>query len=129
MAMAQVTCVVDRLKAWPRAVSLTYPPRNTAPSVNAAPTIDASTTLPGRSRYIHRPTSRAMGIVQAIVNVPQDEPGTRRTDPAGMAASVCHGMPTSAEPGAGSASAVCQFIGAGVFSGNDSLKVIDCPPH
>src|SRR3954453_19806489 len=83
MAMAHVTCVVDRLKAWPRAVSLMYPPRNTAPSVRAAPTSDASTTLPGRSLYIHRPTSKAMGIVQAIVNVPHDEPGTRRTASAG----------------------------------------------
>src|SRR4051812_15743298 len=89
MAMAHVTCVVDRLKAWPRAVSLMYPPRNTAPSVNAAPTSDASTTLPGRSLYIHRPTSRAIGIVQAMVNVPQEEPETRRTEPGGIGA--CQG--------------------------------------
>src|SRR3954471_10203308 len=96
--MAHVTCVVDRLKAWPRAVSLMYPPRNTAPSVRAAPTIDASTTLPGRRRYIHRPTSRAMGIVQAMVNVPQDEPETRRTAPGGMAASTTPASSDAAPP-------------------------------
>ena len=38
--------------------------------------IDASTTRPGRMLYIHKPTNRAIGMVQAMVNVPQEEPGT-----------------------------------------------------
>src|SRR3954467_2986986 len=85
-AIAQMTCLSVRLNAWPSAVSLIQPPRKTAPSVRVAPTIDASTVFPGRSLYIHRPTSRAIGIVQAMVNVPQEEPGTMRSDLGGMAA-------------------------------------------
>ncbi len=33
---------------------------------------DASTTFPLRMRYMHRPTNSAIGIVQAMVNVPHD---------------------------------------------------------
>ena len=40
---------------------------------------------PLRMRYIHRPTNRAIGIVQAMVNVPQELPGTTWTHPAGRA--------------------------------------------
>jgi hypothetical protein len=35
---------------------------------------------------MYKPTNSAIGIVQAMVNVPQDEPGTRRDAPAGIAA-------------------------------------------
>ena len=53
--------------------------------------IDASITRPGRILYMYRPTNSAIGIVQAMVNVPQEEPGTRRTAPAGRAArAACH---------------------------------------
>ena len=40
--------------------------------------IEASTTFPLRRRYMYQPTKRAIGIVQAIVKVPHDEPGTSR---------------------------------------------------
>src|SRR4051794_40338030 len=127
MAMAQVTWVVDRLKAWPSGVSLMYPPRKTAPSVRAAPTIDASTTLPGRSLYIHRPTSRAMGIVQAMVNVPHDEPETRRTEPAGIEASLGPKNETCGPPSTGvpRASHRPHFISVGVLRLKLPPKSID----
>ena len=51
------------------------PPRIVAPMTPAAPISDASVTRPGRMRYIHRLTSSAIGIVQAMVNVPQALPG------------------------------------------------------
>src|SRR3954468_16646013 len=51
-------------------------PATTAASVRTPPMSDASTTRPGRMRYIHSPTSRAIGIVQAMVNVPHELPGT-----------------------------------------------------
>ena len=41
--------------------------------------IEASSVLPGRSLNMYRPMNNAMGMVQAIVNVPQEEPGTTRT--------------------------------------------------
>jgi hypothetical protein len=34
---------------------------------------------------MYKPTKSAMGIVQAIVNVPHELPGTRRTEPLGKA--------------------------------------------
>src|SRR5262245_17009783 len=55
----------------------------TAPRVIAPPTMDASTIRPLRMRYIHRPTKSAIGIVQAIVNVPQLLPGITCFEPAG----------------------------------------------
>ena len=39
---------------------------------------DASTTFPLRNRYMYQPTNSAIGIVQAIVNVPHELPGTSR---------------------------------------------------
>src|SRR2546425_928652 len=51
----------------------TLPPATSASSNNNAPTIDASPTLPGRQRFIHQPMSRAMGMVQAIVNSPHGD--------------------------------------------------------
>ncbi len=75
-----------RLKAWampdPGAI---IPPMKVAARVRAAPMSDASTTFPGRILYMYRPTNKAMGIVQAMVNVPQYEPGTRRTAPVSFA--------------------------------------------
>src|SRR5436309_4176320 len=57
-------------------------PTTTAPMVSTPPMSDASTTFPGRMRYIHRPVKSAIGIVQAMVNVPHDEPGTTWEQPA-----------------------------------------------
>src|SRR5690242_11838380 len=108
--MAQTTCLSVRLKAWPKPVSLIQPPKKTAPSVRLAPMMEASTVFPGRNLYIHRPTSRAIGIVQAIVKVPQEEPGTMRAEFGGIAPSVCQGMPWTADPGGGSTSNVFQSI-------------------
>src|SRR6476620_3298201 len=119
-----MTCVSVRLNAWPKAVSLIQPPRKTAPSVRVAPTIDASTVFPGRTLYIHRPTSRAIGIVQAIVNVPHEEPGTMRAEPVGIGPSVCHGIPAPLDAGAGIASNEVHSIGVGVFNLNESVNAI-----
>src|SRR5690348_13225257 len=58
-------------------------PTTTAASTRAPPITDASATRPGRMRYIHRPTNRAIGTVQAMVNVPHELPGTICLDPAG----------------------------------------------
>ena len=51
----------------------TRPPPTSAISNNSAPMIDASPTFPGRQRFIHQPISKAMGIVQAIVNSPHGD--------------------------------------------------------
>src|SRR5262249_21701154 len=51
--------------------------------VAAAPISDASRIFPRRNLYIYRPTNSAIGIVQAIVNVPHELPGTANTAPAG----------------------------------------------
>src|SRR5687768_4816728 len=64
----------------------THPPATVATSVNAPPIRDASMTRPLRILYMYSPTNSAIGIVQAIVNVPHAEPGTRRTAPGGSAA-------------------------------------------
>src|SRR5438270_827852 len=40
---------------------------------------DASTTWPGRILYMYSPTNSAIGMVQAIVNVPHGLPGIART--------------------------------------------------
>ncbi len=53
---------------------------------------DASPMRPLRMRYIHRPTNSAMGMVQAMVNRPQDEPGITQDDPSGR----CSVSPPSA---------------------------------
>src|SRR4051794_8829878 len=82
--MAITTCHADKLNQWPTSWLATHPPAKVATSVRAAPMIDASITRPGRILYMYRPMNRAIGIVQAMVNVPHEEPGTRRTAPAGM---------------------------------------------
>src|SRR5437879_10634950 len=58
-------------------------PATVAARTPAAPISDASRTRPLRMRYMYRPTNRAMGMVQAMVKVPQDEPGTTWAQPAG----------------------------------------------
>src|SRR5262249_61544741 len=55
----------------------------TAARVAAAPMSEASTMAPLRILYMYRPTKSAMGMVRAMVKVPQDEPGTTCTQPAG----------------------------------------------
>ena len=50
-------------------------PATVAASTAAAPIKDASTTRPLRSRYMYQPTNKAIGIVHAIVNMPQELPG------------------------------------------------------
>jgi len=40
----------------------------------APPMSEASTTFPLRMRYMYTPTSKAMGIVQKMVKVPQELP-------------------------------------------------------
>src|SRR4051812_45651595 len=87
-AIDQTTVVSFSAKTWPQEELATKPPMKVASSVSSPPTIEASTTFPGRILYIHKPTSSAMGIVQAMVKVPQDEPGTRRTAPTGTTPSI-----------------------------------------
>src|SRR5262245_36419798 len=58
-------------------------PATVTPVGAAAPHSEASTTRPLRSLYMYRPTSSAMGIVQAMVNAPQELPGTSCTTPEG----------------------------------------------
>ena len=65
--------------------------------------IDASTVRPGRILYMYRPTNSAIGIVQAMVNVPHDEPGTSRTAPAGQRDRRCRRRRDVDAVGAGSA--------------------------
>src|SRR4051794_41859378 len=72
---------------------------------------DASTTRPFRILYMYRPTNSAIGMVQAMVNVPQDEPGTSRTAPA---VSLVESL--------------AQVSGDALFTWNDSLNVIDERP-
>src|SRR3954453_11370373 len=58
-------------------------PAPVAASTPAAPTTEASTIFPLRNRLMYQPTNSAIGIVQAIVNVPHELPGTRRRAVAG----------------------------------------------
>src|SRR5271165_5394289 len=51
-------------------------PATVAASTPTAPMSDASTTRPLRILYIHNPTNNAMGMVHAMVKVPQELPGT-----------------------------------------------------
>src|SRR5436309_1219211 len=58
-------------------------PATVAASTPTAPTSEASTTRPLRNRYMYQPTNSAIGIVQAMVNVPHELPGTSRVAPLG----------------------------------------------
>ncbi len=44
---------------------------------------EASTTCPLRSTYMYQPTNKAIGTVQAMVNVPHELPATACMAPAG----------------------------------------------
>src|SRR5678810_820984 len=94
---------------------------NVAANVSTPPTIDASTTCPGRILYIHNPTSSAMGIVHAMVNIPHEEPGTRRTAPSGNE-NAC-AFSSFAERNVGAE------ISRGDFSVNPSTNSISPPLH
>src|SRR6266576_3091168 len=111
MAQVTLTCVkLNKLAiALPGAI---IPPKNVTTRVRTPPMIDASTTCPGRILYIHNPTSSAIGIVQAMVNVPQCDPGTSRTDPAGIGADISSPLTTG-----------ISFFGD--LKTNESVKVID----
>src|SRR3954453_2273029 len=88
-------------------------PAPVAASTPAAPTTEASTTFPLRNRYMYQPTNSAIGIVQAMVNVPHELPGTSRLASLGRVQPP-PGLPLSAEP-------------AGTASRNDSWNVISSP--
>src|ERR1019366_2007037 len=57
------------------------PPATVATSTPTGPMADASTTRPLRKRYIQKLTNSAIGIVQAMVKVPQELPGMTCTQP------------------------------------------------
>src|SRR3954454_22236519 len=86
-------------------------PAIVAASTATAPTSDAATTYPLRKRYMYQPTNRAIGIVQAIVNVPHELPGTSRFAPSGRTQPSPSGLLFMALPD-------------GTSSVNGSLKVI-----
>src|SRR3954447_12607044 len=83
-------------------------PATVAASTATAPTSEASTTFPLRKRYMYQPTNRAIGMVQAIVNVPQELPGTSRLAPSGRTQPSPSGFPLRKAP-------------LGTWSLNDSL--------
>src|SRR3954470_13962671 len=86
-------------------------PATVAAGTATAPTSGASTTSPLRKRYMYQPTNRAIGMVQAIVNVPQELPGTSRLAPSGRTQPSPSGCPLRKAP-------------LGTWSLNDSLRVI-----
>src|SRR2546425_9329887 len=57
--------------AWAQCEAANGWPKNTPARTMDTPMTDASATRPGRILYIHRPVSRAAGIVTRIVNIPQ----------------------------------------------------------
>ena len=71
-AMERMIPFWDRVKYGPRNECGTRPPTITAASTPTTPMMLASTIRPGLMRYIQRPTSRAIGMVIAIVNVPHE---------------------------------------------------------
>src|SRR5262249_42977972 len=80
---ANTVCPLVSEKKGSSAEPGTQLPTTTAPSVARAPSSDASTTAPLRILYMYRPTNSAMGMVQAMVKVPQELPGTTWTQPGG----------------------------------------------
>ena len=58
-------------------------PKTVTATTATAPISDASTTCPLRIRYMYKPTKSAIGMVQAMVNVPQELPLTICLHPAG----------------------------------------------
>src|SRR3954453_19262101 len=73
-------------------------PAPVAASTPAAPTTEASTTRPLRNLYMYQPTNSAIGIVQAIVNVPHELPGTSRRAFAGSTSPGPSGFPLRKTP-------------------------------
>src|SRR5476651_373323 len=67
--------------------------------------IEASTTRPLRSLYMYSPMNSAIGTVHAIVNVPQELPGTAWVTPAGRV--------ISRAPDSASGMDVVSFVPAG----------------
>src|SRR4051794_6425604 len=105
----------DSSKKGRRLDSGTQAPAIVAASTPAAPTSEASTTLPLRNRYMYQPTNSAIGIVQAMVNVPHELPGTSRLAPLGRTKPGVSGLRLlSGDPG-------------GTASRNDSWNVISSP--
>src|SRR5947209_1759916 len=76
--MAPMVWSRDSSKSGRKLDSGIHAPATVAASTPAAPTSDASTTFPLRNRYMYQPTNSAIGIVQAMVNVPHELPGTSR---------------------------------------------------
>src|SRR5262249_46523361 len=72
---ARMVASLDNEKYGSRNEPGTRLPATVAPRTPIPPMIEASATLPLRILYIHRPTNSAMGIVQAMVKVPQELPG------------------------------------------------------
>src|SRR5262249_9441874 len=90
-------------------------PAITAASVARAPISDASTTRPLRILYMYSPTNSAIGMVQAMVNVPQLLPGTTCTLPGGRATTV-PGHGTSRAAVSGSCTSNASGRSAGLLS-------------
>src|SRR5262245_38323250 len=76
-ARAKIVQFFDRLNTSRSGECGIQLPAIVAASTSAAPISDASTTLPLRILYMYRATKSAIGIVQAMLNMPHDEPGTR----------------------------------------------------
>ena len=73
-----MVCSFDREKYGSSAEPGLQEPATVAKRTRPAPIALASVIgLPGRSQYIQMLTSRAIGIVAAMVKVPQEEPGSR----------------------------------------------------
>src|SRR5438552_2873043 len=86
---------------------------------------DASTIRPLRMRYIQRPTNRAMGMVQAIVNVPQLLPGMTWTLPLGSVYWV--GVGVVANPMV-TPSGINSTSGTGARTRKDSDRLLSVAP-
>src|SRR6516164_6881402 len=97
MVRAQTVPSLDRENAPSNGEPGIQLPATVAASTATAPMIDASTTLPLRSRYMYRPTNRAIGIVQAIVNVPQELPGMTTRAPSGNVIALFIGVSSCPE--------------------------------
>src|SRR5436309_699302 len=73
-ARAKVVQFFDRLNTSRSGECGIQLPATVAARTSAAPISDASTTRPLRMRYMYKPTNSAIGIVQAMVNVPHELP-------------------------------------------------------
>src|SRR3954463_8405873 len=112
--MAKIVHSRDRLNIGSSRGPGMYAPATVAARTPTAPSSDASTTFPLRNRYMYQPTSNAIGIVQAIVNVPHELPRTSRV--------VFVGRKSP-----GPVLSAVRFWSFGTASSNDSWNVIDWP--